>query len=133
MKTKYFLLNIFLLFIFGILMVSSTNFPSVDDMPVVGSDTGSWGNKLLRMHNKTVETIQVSLTENGTLKEGAVNDKALNLSNITLADFSNDRVDLFALLNFTNAFSNRLSELWNLGNFTRAYANEYSSSIKIPN
>lgn len=76
--------------LFSILLVGGSNFPLVDDMPIVGADIGTWGNKLLRMHNKTVETIQVSLTENGTLKSGIVHDRILNLSNITLLDFSND-------------------------------------------
>lgn len=110
-KIKHLLTSTLILFVFGILSVSAVNFPVVDDMPIVGGDTGNWGDKLLRMHNKTVETIQQSLTVNGTLR---------NDLNVTFNKIYGEFPDSFKLLNFTNAYDSR-NDRYSIINFTSNY------------
>src|SRR3990167_8982540 len=98
---------------------------SAQERPVDGDS--NWGVDL-NTH------LDVSLNSStGKLQNNIVKLGNLNLTDITLADFTNDRADLWQLINFTNAFSGRMEELWNLDNFTQAYDDKAEARYTIVN
>ena len=75
--------KIFQALIIGIVLILNIATVQAARLPVVGEDSNAWGTLLN-------EYLFVSLTQNGTIKDGIINDKNLDFSNITLADFTND-------------------------------------------
>ena len=112
MKKEKFIkiLFVFSIFLVSLVMAGSINLPIPSDFPAVGST--SWGNPLLISHNKTLDTIRVLHTENGTLKAG-INGSFLNLNvtgilNVTYAYFNDTNIT-----NDLNVFGNIYGEIPN--------------------
>lgn len=131
MKKRLFLnVLIFLLFV---------AFVNAESLPIVSSEAqrDQHGNILNNY-------LLVTHTENGTLKNNSVQDYMLNLSNITLLDFTNDANFLTTVataniqdnavkqskLNLSDItladFTNDRLDLWSLLNFTNSFANRLS-------
>ncbi len=121
---------IFIIFIFFLTYVFAIGIPSGDDLPIVGGDDDTWGTKLNQIFNRTFEMLNVSLTQNGTLRYG-LNASLFNL-NITNYLVVTGNVNITDTINATNIYQNRnqvqtINAIYTTTNFTADLSNSNAS------